>query len=221
MSPTLNSQSPSRLSIALKQFNDDEKHQLLHLGDAKTDITVIGLGAVGSAESLAQSAHSATKKLQQIFGGKLTQAFSGLKIYFGDGIIKGGEAFPAENALVIDATKGKMTVSEAEKHLVGMGALEAGDWTNILAPDVTYAELTIIHELGHLLEAKTHGAQGVAFEGLNHADAPTKYGRDAGQKPGPNNEDYAESFVYKVYGADINKARSAILRKDIQAVAKV
>lgn len=218
MNATPENQAQSRLDTALQRFDDSGRRHLLHLGDAETGIDFVGLGETGSAELLADSARAATEKLQQAFDGKLTQAFPDLKIYFGDGIIEGGgEAFPDENAIVIDATKGKMTVADAENFLVSIGSLETGDWTNIVGPDVTYAEITIVHELGHLLETKMHGAQGVALEGLDHADSPTKYGREADQKPGPNNEDYPESLVYEVYGAGVDDARRAILRGDIQA----
>lgn len=210
----------NRLDAVLQRFGDGERHSLLRIGDPETGIEFVGLGKLEAVESLASSAQAAVEKLQQAFGGRLTEAFPGLKVYFGDGMISGGgEAFADENAIIIDATKGKMTVAEAEKFLVSIGSLDEGDWTKIVGPDVTYAEITVVHELGHLLEAKAHGAEGVAFEGLEHGTSPTKYGREADKKDGLNNEDYPESLVYEVYGADIDEARRAILHSDIQRVS--
>jgi hypothetical protein len=212
----------SRLDAALQQLSDDEQHSLLRLGDPETGVEFVGLGNLKAVESLAPSAEAAVERLQRAFDGRLTEAFPGLKVYFGDGIIGGGsEAFADEDAIIIDATKGKMTVAEAESFLVSTGSLDKGDWTKIVGPEVTYAEITIVHELGHLLEAKAHGAEGVAFTGLGHADAPTKYGREADKKEGPNNEDYPESLVYDVYGADIDETRKAILHDDIRRVSGV
>lgn len=210
----------SRLDVTLQRFSDDERHSLLLVGDPETGIEFVGLGSLEALESLAPSARAAVKRLQQAFGGRLTEAFPGLKVYFGDGIISGGgEAFADENAIIIDATKGKMTVAEAEKFLVSIGSLDEGDWTMIANPDSPSAEIQIVHEVGHLLEAKAHGAEGVAFEGLGHDTSPTKYGREADKKDGPNNEDYPESLVYEVYGAGIDEARRAILHSDIQRVS--
>lgn len=222
MSITPESQSQSRLNAILQRFGDDEQHSLLRLGDSETGIEFVGLGSLETVESLIPSAQAAVTRLQQTFDGRLTEAFPGLKIYFADGIEKrGGEAFAAENAIIINAADGKMTVAEAEKFLVGEGSLDEGAWTRIVGPDVTYGEITIVHELGHLLEVKAHGAEGVAFESLGHDTSPTKYGREADKKDGPNNEDYPESLVYEVYGAGVDEARRVILHDDIRRVSGV
>lgn len=210
----------SRLDAVLQRFNSNERHSLLQVGTPESGIEFIGLGDIEMSEVLTASSHAATERLQRYFDGRLTEALPGLKVYFGDGLIEGGgEALADENAIIIDASKGKMTVAEAERFLVGIGSLHEGDWTKIVGPDVTYAEITIVHELGHILEAKAHGKEGVAFEHLSHDDAPTKYGREADHKEGPNNEDYPESLVYDVYGAEIEPERRAILRDDVQRLS--
>jgi len=208
-----------RVDAILQRFGN-ERRSLLHIGDPESGIEFIGLGAIKNAETLADSAQTAAEHLQRYFGGRLEEGFPGLKVYFGDGIIEGGgEALPDENAIIIDATKGAMPITDVEQFLVGIGSLEPGDWTTIVDPSATYAEITVVHELGHLLEAKAHGAEGVAFNDLDHSDAPTKYGREADHKPGPNNEDYPESLVYDVYGLKIDANRQAILRRDVERVA--
>lgn len=210
----------SRLDAVLQQFSDDERHSLLRIGDPETGIEFVGLGSLEAVESLASSAQAAAERLQQAFDGRLTEAFPGLKVYFAEGIEKrGGEAFADENAIVINAADGKMTVAETESFLVSIGSLDEGDWTMIANPDSPSAEIQIVHEVGHLLEAKAHGAEGVAFEGLGHNTSPTKYGREADKKDGPNNEDYPESLVYEVYGAGVDEARRAILHDDIRRVS--
>jgi hypothetical protein len=213
---------PSRLNTLLQQFGNSERHPLLRLGDLETGIEFVCLGNVEAIEPLTQGTEAAVARLQQAFDGRLTEAFPGLKVYFGDGIISGGgEAFANDNAIIIDAAKSRMTVAEAERFLVESGSLDEGDWTKIVTPDTTYGEITIVHELGHVLEVKAHGGEGVAFEGLVHEEAPTRYGREVDEKDGPNNEDYPESLVYEVYGAHIDEARRAILHDDIQRVSGV
>lgn len=218
--PEGNEVASSRLDAILQQFTDDKTHSLLQVGDPKAGIEFIGLGDLEATESLASSARLATERLQKYFGGKLAESFPGLKIYFGDGIIEGGgEALAEENAIIIDAAKGKMTVAEVESFLVGIGSLDEGDWTKVTTPDVTYAEITIVHELGHLLEAKAHGKEGIAFAALSHDNAPTKYGREADHKEGPNNEDYPESLVYDIYSGEIDAVRKTILHNDVRQVS--
>ena len=197
----------NRVDAMLQQFGEDEKHLLVEVDG----VEVIGLGSKESVEGLASAAETALAKVEAHFGGKLSEVFSGLKIYFADGVIEGGgEALAGENAVIIDATKGKMSVAAAEDYLAGIGELENGDWSRRVGPEVTYAEITTVHELGHILEAKTHGQEGTAFVGLSREDAPTKYGKKA------SNEDYAESFFCSVYGAQIEPQRQAILDADIR-----
>jgi hypothetical protein len=205
----LNDKGPNRVDAMLQRFPEEQRHTLSSVGG----VEVIGLGSLESVESLAPSAQTALGRLQTYMDGGLSEVFPDLKIYFADGVIDGGgEALAEENAVIIDAAKGKMSVAEAEDFLVGIGELDKDDWSKLAAEGVTYAEITIVHELGHILEARAHEQQGTAFAELSSDNAPTKYGRKA------HNEDYAESFFYDVYGGRLESSRKTILQSDIQRI---
>jgi hypothetical protein len=200
-----------KVEAVLQRFGEEERHSLVSVGG----VEVIGLGTKESVEPLTFAAQSAIDRIETHFDGRLSEAFPGLKIYFADGVIDGGgEALAGENAVIIDAAKGKMSTAEAENFLAGIGELDSGDWSKHVGPEVTYAEITIVHELGHILEAKMHEQEGIAFASLSREDAPTKYGQTA------SNEDYAESFFYYIYGAEIDPERKIILQNDIEKVTQ-
>lgn len=200
--------APARVDAMLQQFGA-EQHSLVSVGD----IEVIGLGNKEQMEALAPAAQIALDRLQARFGGQLEAAFPGLKIYFADGVIDGGgEALADENAVIMDASKAAMSVGEVEDLLVGMGELNVGDWTSKVGRDISYGEITIVHEMGHMLEARAHGEEGTAFADLSLDGAVTKYGGKA------HNEDYAEAFFYDTYGLEVSTDRKAILDKDVSSL---
>ena len=173
-------------------------------------IEIIGLGNKEQMEALAPAAKAALDRLQDRFGGRLEAAFPGLKIYFTDGAINtGGEALADENTIIMDASKAAMSVGDVETLLVEMGYLNPGDWTSKVSPDLSYGEITIVHEMGHMLEAREYGAEGVGFASLPSETAVTKYDSKA------PNEDYAEAFFYDTYGLDVGSDRKTILERDI------
>lgn len=199
----------SRVDSMLQQFGA-EQHTLAQVGG----IEVIGLGNKEQMKALAPAAQIALDRLQTRFGGQLEAAFPGLKIYFADGVIDGaGEALADENAVIMDASKAAMSVGEVEDLLVGMGELNTGDWTSKVGRDISYGEITIVHEMGHMLEARAHGEEGTAFADLSLDGAVTKYGSKA------NNEDYAEAFFYDTYGLEVSADRKAILDRDVSGLA--
>jgi hypothetical protein len=199
------------MNTALEIIKHTQKQLIMQVDDAQNTIQFVALGEL-LPDDFTASARTATERLQRYFDGLFVQAFSGLTVYFGNNIISGGgETFPDENVIVIDASKGFMSVAEAEAYLVENGVLNEGDWTRVVST-ATYAELTILHEVAHLMEARIHGAQGRALNEPQLTQAPTKYGRSA------LNEGYAETFVYDVYGAPINSKLRTILRKDVAQV---
>lgn len=199
----------SRVDSMLQQFGA-EQYNLASAGD----IEVIGLGSKEQMDALAPAAQVALDRLQARFGGQLEAVFPGLKIYFADDVIDGGgEALADENTVIMDASKAAMSVGEVEDLLVGMGELNAGDWTSKVGRDISYGEITIVHEMGHMLEARAHGEEGTAFANLSLDGAVTKYGSKA------HNEDYAEAFFYDTYGLEVSADRKAILDKDVAGLA--
>jgi len=208
MLPQEKSSEPGRVDAMLQQFGA-EQHVLCSMGS----IEVIGLGQPEQMEALALAAQSALDRLQAQFNGQLEVAFPGLKIFFADGVIEGGgEALANENAIIMDASKAMMSVGEVEDLLVEAGELNPGDWTTIVGREISYGEITIVHEMGHMLEARAHGEEGVAFAALPLDGAATKYGRKA------HNEDYAEAFFQDAYGLGVDAERKAILDRDVSSV---
>ncbi len=208
MIPQEKEMESSRIETILQQFGS-EQHAMASVGG----IEVIGLGNIEQMEALASAAKAALDRLQDQFGGQLEAAFPGLKIYFADGAIDtGGEALADENAIIMDASKAAMSVGDVEALLVEMGFLNPGDWTSKVSPDLSYGEITIVHEMGHMLEARAYGTEGVGFVSLSSETAVTKYGSKA------PNEDYAEAFFYNAYGLDVGSDRKAILERDISSV---
>lgn len=199
-----------RVGAMLQKFGA-EQHSLVSVGG----IEVVGLGNKEQLDKLAPATQVALERLQARFGGRLGESFPGLKVYFADGVIDGGgEALAGENAIIMDASKAAMSVQDVEELLVEMGELNMGDWVDKVGGDITYGEITLVHEMGHMLEAKAHNQEGAAFAGLSLAEAPTKYGSKA------HNEDYAESFFSDVYGIPLDPARKAILDADISRVSQ-
>jgi hypothetical protein len=196
----------TRIEALLERFPPDQRHRLAAAGA----VEVIGLGERRTIVLAAPAARAALARLDTYFDRLLSRVLAGVAVYVADGVIdSGGEALADENAVIIDATKARMSVFAVEAHLVRLGDLNPGDWSRLVRPDTTYGEITIVHELGHVLEARAHGQEGTALADLPPADAPTLYGRK-----GPR-EAYPETFFYDVYGGRLNPAYQAVVRQDV------
>ena len=137
----------SRVDAMLQKFGA-EQHSLVTVGG----VEVVGLGNKEQLDKLAPAAQIALERLQARFGGRLDESFPGLKVYFADGVIDGGgEALAGENAVIMDASKAAMSVGDVEELLVGMSELNTGDWVDKVGGDISYGEITLVHEMGHMI----------------------------------------------------------------------
>jgi|GEM_PF-2371345 len=198
-----------------EKYPEDQQEVLVQIGEGESAVEVRLCGE-GNNEQLTEAAKIALSQLERTFGRPLNEIFPGLKIYFADGIIDGGGlALAEENAIILDTVKQSLTLEETEKKLVEDEILHPGDWSSLSeSPSTLGAQITIVHEVGHILDEKVNGnQQSVAFQGLNQAESPTLYGSFAAH------EDYAESFTYLVSGQDLDEKRRQIIQSDITLAA--
>ncbi len=207
-----------------EKYPEDLQEVLVQIGEGESAVEVRLCGE-GNGEQLTEAAKIALSQLERTFGRPLNEIFPGLKIYFADGIIDGGGlALAEENAIILDTVKQSLTLEETEKVLVEKvldedgklsPKLRPGDWLSLSeSPSTLGAQITIVHEVGHILDEKVNGnQQSVAFQGLNQAESPTLYGSFAAH------EDYAESFTYLVCGQDLEEKRRQIIQSDITLAA--
>lgn len=156
---------------------------------------------------------AALDKIESVIGAEaMERLFSGIRLYAGEQLIEGGGlALPRFDAVVIDLEKIGITVAQMEREQSRLGAYAEGDQSRLVDdPETADASvLGIVHELGHILEFRRHEDVDVAFAALNQDDAPTMYGAKSAR------EDYAESFLYYIYGGDISNDRRRIIESDI------
>ncbi len=198
-----------------EKYPEDQQEVLVQIGEGESAVEVRLCGE-GNSEQLTEAARIALSQLERTFGRPLNEIFPGLKIYFADDIIDGGGlALAEENAIILDTVKQSLTIEETEKKLVEDEILHPGDWSSLSESSSTLgAQITIVHEVGHILDEKVNGnQQSVAFQGLNQAESPTLYGSFAAH------EDYAESFTYLVSGQDLDEKRRQIIQSDITLAA--
>lgn len=198
-----------------EKYPEDQQEVLVQIGEGESAIEVRLCGE-GNSEQLTEAARIALSQLERTFGRPLNEIFPGLKIYFADDIIDGGGlALAEENVIILDTVKQSLTIEETEKKLVEDEILRPGDWLSLSeSPSTLGAQITIVHEVGHILDEKVNGnQQSVAFQGLNQAESPTLYGSLAAH------EDYAESFTYLVSGQDLDEKRRQIIQSDITLAA--
>ena len=198
-----------------EKYPEDQQEVLVQIGEGESAVEVRLCGE-GNNEQLTEAAEIALSQLERTFGRPLNEIFPGLKIYFADDIIDGGGlALAEENAIILDTVKQSLTLEETEKKLVEDEILHPGDWSSLgESPSTLGAQITIVHEVGHILDEKVNGnQQSVAFQGLNQAESPTLYGSFAAH------EDYAESFTYLVIGQDLDEKRRQIIQSDITLAA--
>jgi hypothetical protein len=158
---------------------------------------------------------SAIGKISGKIGESETESlFGGVRLYAGDGLIEGGGlALPRFNSMAIDLEKIGVTISQMENMLGETGEYKIGDQSKLVDdPNEHEAlELAIVHEFGHILEHKTYGDVDRGFAEVDQSDAPTEYGSKSPR------EDYAESFMYYIYGGRLDSARLGILVNNIMA----
>lgn len=158
---------------------------------------------------------SAIKKISDKIGESETERlFGGIRLFVGDSLIDGGGlALPRFNAVAIDLEKIGVTISQMEDMLSATGDYGSGDQSRLVDNPEIYeaSELGIVHEFGHILEYKIYGDVDKGFADLDQSDAPTEYGSKSPR------EDYAESFMYYIYGGHLDPARLDILNKNILA----
>lgn len=198
-----------------EKYSEDQQEVLVQIGEGESAVEVRLCGE-GNSEQLTEAARIALSQLERTFGHPLNEIFPGLKIYFADDIIDGGGlALAEENAIILDTVKQSLTIEETEKKLVEDEILHPGDWSSLSeSPSTLGAQITIVHEVGHILDEKVNGnQQSVAFQGLNQAESPTLYGSFAAH------EDYAESFTYLVSGQELDQKRRQIIQSDITLAA--
>jgi general stress protein 26 len=112
----------------------------------------------------------------------------------------GGQTFPADRHIVLDAEKSAMSLRSVEDLLVRKGDYQTDDLTPLLPVGASqpwsYTAYNIVHELGHLLKGE------VAPE-----LSPTKYGRE---KEG---EVVAELFSYYVFNGRLSTQALAAIER--------
>lgn len=176
-----------------------------------------GIEVVACGRSLetheTEAVRAALDTIESVIGAEaMERLFGGTRLYAGEQLIKGGGlALPRFDAIVIDLEKIGITVAQMEREQSKIGAYAEGDQSRLVDdPETADASvLGIVHELGHILEFRKHEDVDVAFAALNQADAPTMYGGMSAR------EDYAESFLYYIYGGDITNERRRIIESDI------
>lgn len=179
--------------------------------DNSDGIEVVYLGSDEISSQISSQVAKAKEVLRSKFGDKLGEVFKDLKVYYVRGEEQGGGwALSGANAITMNTDSAVMTIEAVEKMLgpQGAGIIETGDWAKVFQdrPDglqTVSGEMTLIHELGHIFQAKTN----TKFQDTENA--PTKYGRTKEW------EDYAESFMYYCYDKPLNGNRSQLIAQDI------
>lgn len=190
------------ISDMLDKFSESERHVFnsfdgiicIYLGQGKPPLPLIGL------------CEKAKEVVKKAFGEKLKKTFGGLHIYFVNKVIGGGgKAYSGANAIIIDADKALLTIAQAEEVLGPKGAqiLDPGDWERVRDKSAFSGETTMIHEIGHILQAKTNSKTD---------STPTKYAKKNEW------EAYAESFLYYCYGIPMEGNGEKVIKKDIASL---
>lgn len=176
---------------------------------------IISCGGEATAEQM-QMIRRAYDRIRAKLGDDANKVLSGIRMYLAapEGV-GGGEALPNEDVIILNTAKMGVTVGQMEAMSEANGSYERGDQSRLVGDDYDASELGTVHEIGHILEQRAHGGQAVGFANLDQSQAPTWYG----QQEGKYHEDYAESWMYYIYGGDITEDRQAILQADIERVA--
>ncbi len=144
----------------------------------------------------------AIDSLESSLGDKFNEVCGGLTVRIGDNLVDGGgQANAEENLILLDRQKMAMTLQAAEDLLVAMGEFNPGERTAVLTEikDEPYSCLVyeLIHETGHLVDAKLPGE---AYGRISPELGLTKYGKKNSW------EAFAEVFTYWTAGQPLPKA---------------
>lgn len=151
-------------------------------------------------------------RLTQMVGQKAEILFNGLSIYIAPNFTGGGQSLPRINAILLDSKKMNFTVGKMEGLLSPTCKYRTGDQSRLVGNRASAAELGFVHELGHILEYRAYGDMDRGFADLDQDESSTQYGQRSPR------EDYAESWMYFIYGGTIDEQRLRILRNDIDTV---
>ncbi len=200
----------SKLDDFLNAYPEADRHRLATLDGME----IIACGAENNKNLTILQA--GVEAMEKRFGKEaITRAFSGIKIYIGDaGVIGGGQALPRVDVVILNGAYMGMSVDRMEAIASDAGLYRKGDQSKVFGGEADASEIGFVHEMGHHMEFRAHGDMGVGFSSLEAEEAPTWYGQRA------PHEDYAESWMFMVYGHPITADREAILAGDIISVGQ-
>jgi hypothetical protein len=198
-----------RLRQLLEKYPEEERHLVEQIGG----MDVVACGQDLTDEQL-QSVRNGYEKATSRLGDSAKNIFVGITIYLGAmDDIGGGQALARENAVILNTNKMGISVGEMEAMLSAKGEYRKGDQSTLVGNDYDASELGFVHELGHILEYRAHGDYDRGLTELNQAESPTEYGS---RHP---REDYAESWMYYIYGGHLDSSRSEIIEADLTALS--
>lgn len=203
-----------------KSFHD--KLDRLYPEDKREHVDILGVDMVACGlDEKEKNQHisiveSALRRIDTKLGeGSTKEMFGDVSLYLADDVISsGGQAFGRENMIVVSPGKMTMNLPEVEAMLDANGMYRKGDRSELVNHPEDHAgiEFDIVHEFGHILAYKAHDNYDGKFAELNLAEAPTQYGQAEVR------EDYAESWMYLIYGGVIDDGRQSRLNRDITSL---
>ncbi len=164
------------------------------------------------SDEIRESLGLSVVELEKTLGGLDASFLSEIKVVLcQEGIISGGgQALAREKLIILDISKPPL-ITETEEYLSQSGFLEPGDWSKLSVPNNSALGLTLVHEIGHILEFDKFGDYGIAISGLDTSEAPTKYGES------DSSEDFAESFAYLVFNGQLSESRMELINKTLSS----
>lgn len=169
------------------------------------------------AEILKTQSANALEKLDDFFGGRFAECFSGLHIKIGDDLVEGGAlALAQDNTILADRQKMLISLQESE-HLLSE-YFDPGDRTRTMDDELAKQPGSVliyelIHETGHILDET---AQGRSAKGLT-PHSPTKYGRELDDwHNDKDHEAFAEGFTHKVLGQPVSLTMEQAVAEAVQ-----
>lgn len=185
------------------KFPPEEQKLIAAIGG----IEIIACGTEPTESQMATVARAIDKIKDKV--GESSELFEGLKMYMADLGDNGGQALGREGVIIVNTSNMGITVGEMEDQMELSGRYRKGDQSRVVGNDADAAEVGIVHEFGHILEYRAHGDLDKAFADLDSSESPTMYGE---QHP---REDYAESWMYYIYGGPITLNRMKIIQSDL------
>ena len=176
---------------------------------SRNKVEFVGVEDKDCEQAVTAALDALEKKLGRTF--KLLSGFT--FIIGGTGEPKqGGEVDFIHKDVRFNARDNKMSIQQAEDYLVTRGLLETCDWTEV-APQIkdlpwSSLQMGIIHESGHIVDKLLPGP---AYERMDVALGPTKYGREKG-----THEAFAEAFTYWIFDAELSDEARKIVETTIK-----